>query len=1041
MSENNTIRISKATKELGIGLSTLHDFLKRKGFEVENNPNAKISQDMYELCTKEFSSDKKAKEQAEQMTIGSYQKTVEAVEMVKQTAAAKRVEEKTREIFSNPPPAPPVVAAQPVAPAPPAAVAALPVVAAQPIATAQPAAVAAPPVVAAQPVAPAPPIVDSQSVVAPPVVAAQTPAPAQPAAVAALPVAVAQPVAPAQPEGSVVILGKIDLSQIEPTKPINRDRDRDRDKNRRPIEPQKTAKPAAETPKPAPAKAAPAPIIAAPKPEIVEEETIRAKADKLQGTTVVGKIDLDQFKRKRPVASSSLEKEKESKRKRKTIGGTPETTSTTANTNNNRPNTGTGTYTNNRPNTGAGNNNRPNTGTGNNNRPNTGAGNNNRPNTGAGNRPNTGAGGYKKPATAQQRTEISGKDVQDQVKATLARLSQAGPKFANRQKLRRQKRDNVAQNLEEQEAFDIAQDKILKVSEFITTADLANLMDVPVSDVISTCFSLGLMVSINQRLDAETITIVADEFDFEVYFNKSEEQDYTLEEPDTEAQTTTRAPIVTIMGHVDHGKTSLIDYIRSANVIAGEAGGITQHIGAYEVTIPTGSQIAFIDTPGHEAFTAMRARGAKVTDIAIIVISADDSVMPQTKEAISHAQAAGVPMVFAINKMDKEGANPQRIYEQLAQMNILVESWGGKYQAQEISAKKGLNIDKLLEKIVLEAEILDLKADHKKRGMGTIIEASLDKGKGILATVLVQKGTLRVGDPILAGAFAGKVKALMNERGQRIKEAGPSQPVQVLGFVGAPTAGDIFYVTEDETTAREIATKRQQLIREQGIRTRKHLTIEEIGRRIAVGSFKELNLIIKGDVDGSVEALCDSMLKLSTPQIDVRIIHKGVGQISDSDVLLASTSDAIIIGFQVRALPTARKLAENEQIDIRYYSIIYDAINEIKSAMEGLLEPTIEEKIVCNVEVREVFKITKVGNIAGCMVLEGKINRNTAVRVVRDGVVVYTGELASLKRHKDDAKEVAAGYDCGLNIKNYNDIKIGDIVEGFERIEVKRKLS
>ena len=495
------------------------------------------------------------------------------------------------------------------------------------------------------------------------------------------------------------------------------------------------------------------------------------------------------------------------------------------------------------------------------------------------------------------------------------------------------------------------------------------------------------------------------------------------------------------MGHVDHGKTSLIDYIRSANVIAGEAGGITQHIGAYEVTIPTGSQIAFIDTPGHEAFTAMRARGAKVTDIAIIVISADDSVMPQTKEAISHAQAAGVPMVFAINKMDKEGANPQRIYEQLAQMNILVESWGGKYQAQEISAKKGLNIDKLLEKIVLEAEILDLKADHKKRGMGTIIEASLDKGKGILATVLVQKGTLRVGDPILAGAFAGKVKALMNERGQRIKEAGPSQPVQVLGFVGAPTAGDIFYVTEDETTAREIATKRQQLIREQGIRTRKHLTIEEIGRRIAVGSFKELNLIIKGDVDGSVEALCDSMLKLSTPQIDVRIIHKGVGQISDSDVLLASTSDAIIIGFQVRALPTARKLAENEQIDIRYYSIIYDAINEIKSAMEGLLEPTIEEKIVCNVEVREVFKITKVGNIAGCMVLEGKINRNTAVRVVRDGVVVYTGELASLKRHKDDAKEVAAGYDCGLNIKNYNDIKIGDIVEGFERIEVKRKLS
>ncbi|MBW6478738.1 MAG: translation initiation factor IF-2, partial [Bacteroidales bacterium] len=582
--------------------------------------------------------------------------------------------------------------------------------------------------------------------------------------------------------------------------------------------------------------------------------------------------------------------------------------------------------------------------------------------------------------------------------------------------------------------------KTLEVTEFVSANELASLMNVQVTEVISTCMSLGLFVSINQRLDAETITIVADEFGFDVHFVSVDEQETINMEEDDPADLKERAPIVTVMGHVDHGKTSLLDQIRHANVIAGEAGGITQHIGAYSVQMDDGKMITFLDTPGHEAFTAMRARGAKVTDVAIIVVAADDNVMPQTVEAINHAQAANVPIVIAINKIDKPNANMERVKEELAKINILVEDWGGKYQSQEISAKNGINIEKLLEKVLLESELLDLKANPDRMASGTVIESSLDKGRGYLATILVQNGTMRVGDIVVAGNMHGRVKAMFNERNLRITEAGPATPVLMLGLDGAPQAGDTFNVVKDESEAKSITSKRQQLLREQGLRTQKHITLDEIGRRIAIGDFKELNIIVKGDVDGSVEALADSMLKLSTEEVQVNIIHKAVGSITEGDVLLASASNAIIIGFQVRPSLAARKLAEAEEIDIRIYSVIYNAINEIKSAIEGMLSPEIEEKITANIEVREVFRITKVGTVAGCMVLDGKINRNSNIRVIRDGIVVYTGYLGSLKRFKDDVKEVSSGYECGLNVDKFNDIKVGDIIEAFETIEIARKL-
>lgn len=656
--------------------------------------------------------------------------------------------------------------------------------------------------------------------------------------------------------------------------------------------------------------------------------------------------------------------------------------------------------------------------------------------------PNRGPGGFNRNAPAKKTDEVqavSEKEIEDKIKETMSRLAAATGGKSNRAKFKREKRATHAE--EAQKEQDAIQDNLLEIAEFISVSELASLMDVSASEVIKTCMNLGVIVSINQRLDAEIIELVAGEFKFEVKFISAADEEFIEdEEEDDPASLTERAPIVTIMGHVDHGKTSLLDYIRKANVVAKEAGGITQHIGAYNVKTPSGKMICFLDTPGHEAFTAMRARGAKLTDIAIIVIAADDQVMPQTKEAISHAQSANVPMIFAFNKIDKPGANADKIREQLSAMNILVEEWGGKYQSAEISAKAGTNIQTLLDKVLLEAEIMELKANANKSAHGSVIEASLDKGRGYVATILVQAGTLEKGDMIACGPYAGKIKAMYNHLGTVVKNAGPSVPVQILGLNGAPQAGEKFRVYTDEQEAKAIATRRAQIDRETGMRTKKHITLDEIGRRLALGNFKELNLIIKGDVDGSIEALTDSLLKLSTEEVRVNVLHKAVGPINETDILLASASDAIVLGFQVRPSIQARKIAENEGVEIRTYSIIYNAIEDVKSAMEGLLEPKIEEKVVANIEIREAFKIPKVGTIAGCYVLEGKVSRNNKVRLVRDGIVMYTGELASLKRFKDDVKDVSFGFECGLNIKNYNDIQVGDIVEAFEEVEVMRKL-
>ncbi len=644
----------------------------------------------------------------------------------------------------------------------------------------------------------------------------------------------------------------------------------------------------------------------------------------------------------------------------------------------------------------------------------------------------------KKKVKKGYKFEISDDEVDRQIKDTLSRMAPKGKSKGS--KYRREKRDLASQKQQAEEEIREQQKNIIKVTEFVSVSELANMMNVPATEVIATCMNMGLFVSINQRLDAETMALVADEFDYKVEFVSVELQESIREEEDEDRDLQPRPPIVTVMGHVDHGKTKLLDHIRKTNVIAGEAGGITQHIGAYNVKLADDRKMTFLDTPGHEAFTAMRARGAQITDVAIIVVAADDGVMPQTVEAINHAQAAGVPMVFAINKIDKPEANPEKIKEALAKMNILVEDWGGKYQSQEISAKSGINIEELLEKVLLEAELLELKANPDKKAVGAIIESSLDKGRGYIATVLVQAGTLKIGDVVLAGTHTGRVKAMFNERGKKITEAGPSTPAMILGLDGAPQAGDKFNVMDSDREAKDIATKRNLLQREQGLRSQKHITLDEIGRRIAIGNFQELDIIVKGDVDGSVEALSDSLIKLSNDEIQVNIIHKAVGQISEGDVLLAAASNAIIVGFQVRPSMQARKLAEKEEIEIRLYSVIYDAIEEVKSAMEGMLSPEIKEDIVATLEVLETFKITKVGTIAGCMVKEGKIKRDTKIRVIREGIVVYTGELGSLKRFKDDAKEVTSGLECGLNVENFNDIKQGDIIEGYEIKEIKKKL-
>ncbi|MFB2118470.1 translation initiation factor IF-2 [Parapedobacter sp. 2B3] len=964
MSEGKRITLLKAAKELNIGIGTAVDFLAKSGYEVEPKPATKLDSETYDVLLREFQGDKIVKEEANQIIIGKIRREESPAETVvlkpKGESDAEEILIKNTGAF----------------------------------------------------------IPEEREAVATPEPDKGQEKPVEPTAAAE-----------ESSHTGMKIVGKIDLSnfkkggksepkankedekakQVEEFAPSDAVEPAATDK---PVEqPEKevpVAEPAEEQPV-APAPEQPAPKVVA-RPEVPkaeaksdtrepQREVIRARAQRLTGPNVVGRIDLPVHQPKeKPVASSSAaggtSQDQKRKRKRKDKPTTQ------------RPGTQQATGHQ--------------------------GGGKGRPDFRGKPRPG-----------AENREEPSEKEIQDQIKATLARLSGAGKsgKFAQRAKLRRQKRDDIAHSAEEAALEQEMMSKVLKVTEFVTANDLANMMGVQVTQIIATCMSLGLFVSINQRLDAETIAIVADEFGYEIEFVKPEDEENTeLEEPDNAENLVPRAPIVTVMGHVDHGKTSLLDYVRKTNVIGGEAGGITQHIGAYEVTLDDGRKLTFLDTPGHEAFTAMRARGAQVTDIAIIVIAADDAVMPQTREAINHAQAAGVPIVFAFTKIDKPGANADRIREQLSTMNILVEDWGGKYQCQEISGKTGQNVDQLLEKVLLEAELLELTADPKKRAVGSVIEASLDKGRGIVTTVLILSGTLRVGGAILAGSHSGKVKALHNERGQKVSEAGPSTPVQILGMSGAPTAGDKFYEMESEVEARQVANKRLQLQREQGLRTQKHITLDEIGRRLAIGNFKELNVIVKGDVDGSIEALSDSLLKLSTEEIQVNVIHKSVGQISESDVLLASASDAIIIGFQVRPSTSARKLAEQEQIDIRLYSIIYDAIEEVKAAMEGMLEPKYEEKIVANVEIRETFKISKVGTIAGCMVLDGKINRNHSIRIIRDGVVVYSGQLASLKRFKDDVKEVSAGYECGLNIQNFNDIKVGDIIEAYEQVEVKRKL-
>jgi len=810
------------------------------------------------------------------------------------------------------------------------------------------------------------------------------------------------------PNSPFNVVGKIDLSALNQRMRPDKKKKKKGEKKEPAISPAAAAKPkseakAKEEPKPAP-EPQPAPVEEAPKPEPKPEpEFIETQYTKLEGPKVLDKIDLSQFskdgadtpgsKRKRKhtkkdaVSAQEVKKigaevaKKESKEKEK---AKKESQKNAAQQQQNPK--------------------------------------------------------KKKKKEEKKPVEIDDNEIEKQIRDTLARLSPMGKSKTS--KHNREKRQKVHAQMEEEMLHEMENQKVLQVTEFVTANELATMMNVPVTKIIATCMSVGIFVSINQRLDAETIKLIADEFGFEVNFASEDVVNtlHQIEEEDRPEDLVPRNPIITVMGHVDHGKTSLLDYIRKTNVIAGEAGGITQHIGAYEVQTADGRKITFLDTPGHEAFTAMRARGAKMTDIAIIVIAADDKIMPQTIEAINHAQSAGVPIVFAINKIDKPGADPDRIKTELANMNLLVEEWGGKYQSQDISAKKGIGVEELLEKVILQADIMELKGNPNKRAKGVVIESSLDKGRGYIAKLLVQEGTIRKGDPIVAGAIAGRVRAMYNERNQEVTSAGPSQPVLLLGLTGACQAGDTFNVTENEKEAKDIAAKRTQLQREMGLRTQTHLTLEEIGRRRALGNFKELNIIVKGDVDGSVEALSDSLIKLGTDEVQVNVIHKAVGQISENDVMLAMSSDAIIIGFQVRPSVGARKMAETEHIDIRLYSIIYDAINELKDAIEGMLAPETQEKIVANLEIRETFKISKVGTIAGCMCLDGKIQRSHNVRIIRDGIVVYTGKLASLKRFKDDVKEVVSGQDCGLNIENYNDIKVGDIVEAYEVIEIKRKL-
>ena len=976
MGNERKLRLIQVAKEFKVGLNTITDFLQKKGIKSDGSPNTLVDAETYAVLEKEFGANRAAGNARESIRerISLKQTTITLEEAKKQ----EREEEKEVVIKSN------VISVKDEIQQPKFLgkidLSPKPKAAPAPKAEAEKPAAQHP----AAPAAPAP-------AQAPKAAAQPAPAPA-PAVPEARP---AQP-APATQASHAAPATPAHAAQAAPAQPA---------KPAAPATPAPTAQaPGQPDAKPAEAPA-PAPEPAAPKDNIFRPETVT-----LTGPQVLGTMDVSGFvaggkhKRKR------LQKEKvdvsKAPRGNAQGGGNKQG--------------GQG---------GQGGQNRP--GQGGQNRP----GAQNQPKPGEGRRNKNKGKAAPKPIV---RPEVSDEEVSKQVKDTLARLTAKGAKSKSA-KYRKDKRDAVAERMNEEFEREEQERSTLKVTEFVTVSELATMMNVSPTQVITACMNLGLMVSINQRLDAEALVVVAEEFGYKVEFVSVEIQEAINDEgEDKEEDLVPRPPIVTVMGHVDHGKTSLLDNIRKTNVIEGEAGGITQHIGAYSVEL-NGQKITFLDTPGHEAFTAMRARGAAVTDVAIIIVAADDSVMPQTIEAINHAQAAGVPMVFAINKIDKPNANPDHIKEQLSQMNYLVESWGGKYQDQEVSAKKGLNLDKLLEKVLLEAEMLDLKANPNKKAQGTVIESTLDKGRGYVSTILVQSGTLHVGDVILSGTYTGRVKAMFNENGKKVDSAGPSTPVQVLGLNGAPQAGDTFNVMEDDRSAREIANKREQLQRMQGIMTQKHVTLDEIGRRIAIGSFKELNIIVKGDVDGSIEAMSGSLIKLSKETVQVNVIHAAVGQISESDVLLAAASNAIIVGFQVRPSASARKLAEKEEIEIRLYSIIYDAINDIKDAIEGMLEPVMKEEIVASVEVLEIFKISKVGTVAGCIVREGKLQRNTPIRVIRDGIVIYTGKLGSLKRFKDDVKEVTAGQDCGLNIESFNDIRVGDIVEGYEQVEVKRK--
>ena len=976
MGNERKLRLIQVAKEFKVGLNTITDFLQKKGIKSDGSPNTLVDAETYAVLEKEFGANRAAGNARESIRerISLKQTTITLEEAKKQ----EREEEKEVVIKSN------VISVKDEIQQPKFLgkidLSPKPKAAPAPKAEAEKPAAQHP----AAPAAPAP--AQAPKAAAQP---APAPAPAVPEARPAQPAPATQAshAAPATPAPAA------QAAPAEPAKPAA------------PATPAPTAQaPGQPDAKPAEAPA-PAPEPAAPKDNIFRPETVT-----LTGPQVLGTMDVSGFvaggkhKRKR------LQKEKvdvsKAPRGNAQGGGNKQG--------------GQG---------GQGGQNRP--GQGGQNRP----GAQNQPKPGEGRRNKNKGKAAPKPIV---RPEVSDEEVSKQVKDTLARLTAKGAKSKSA-KYRKDKRDAVAERMNEEFEREEQERSTLKVTEFVTVSELATMMNVSPTQVITACMNLGLMVSINQRLDAEALVVVAEEFGYKVEFVSVEIQEAINDEgEDKEEDLVPRPPIVTVMGHVDHGKTSLLDNIRKTNVIEGEAGGITQHIGAYSVEL-NGQKITFLDTPGHEAFTAMRARGAAVTDVAIIIVAADDSVMPQTIEAINHAQAAGVPMVFAINKIDKPNANPDHIKEQLSQMNYLVESWGGKYQDQEVSAKKGLNLDKLLEKVLLEAEMLDLKANPNKKAQGTVIESTLDKGRGYVSTILVQSGTLHVGDVILSGTYTGRVKAMFNENGKKVDSAGPSTPVQVLGLNGAPQAGDTFNVMEDDRSAREIANKREQLQRMQGIMTQKHVTLDEIGRRIAIGSFKELNIIVKGDVDGSIEAMSGSLIKLSKETVQVNVIHAAVGQISESDVLLAAASNAIIVGFQVRPSASARKLAEKEEIEIRLSSIIYDAINDIKDAIEGMLEPVMKEEIVASVEVLEIFKISKVGTVAGCIVREGKLQRNTPIRVIRDGIVIYTGKLGSLKRFKDDVKEVTAGQDCGLNIESFNDIRVGDIVEGYEQVEVKRK--